>query len=163
VRIVPLLLFAACLLPAQTTLKTPGSPVQQPLPFSHKKHTELGLTCKTCHRNADPGESMGIAPASSCMGCHKTAAALSPAIQRLARYAEQKADPAWARVYLIPSYVFFSHRRHLEAGANCQTCHGSVAARDQLFRETDISMGGCMDCHIKQRARNDCNYCHEPR
>ncbi|MBK5293670.1 MAG: cytochrome c3 family protein [Acidobacteriia bacterium] len=162
-RIVILSLWAACIVCAQTGLKSPAAPVEQPLPFSHKKHSELGLTCKTCHKNADPGESMGIAAVSSCMGCHKTAAAESPAIKRLARHAEMKSDPVWARVYLIPSYVFFSHRRHLESGATCQTCHGPVAAQDQLRREIDISMGGCMECHVKNRARNDCNYCHEPR
>jgi len=159
----PVALLLAGLAWGQTDFRKPGAPVEQPMPFSHKKHVELGLVCKSCHKNADPGEIMGIAPASACMGCHKRALAESGSIKRLARYAESRAEVPWARVYLIPSYVYFSHRRHLESGANCETCHGPVASRDVLWRETDISMGGCMDCHIRNKARNDCNYCHEPR
>ena len=45
----------------------------------------------------------------------------------------------------------------------CENCHGPVATRDALFRETDLSMGGCMDCHRRNKAPNDCNFCHEPR
>ncbi|MBM3814711.1 MAG: hypothetical protein FJW20_24060 [Acidimicrobiia bacterium] len=140
-----------------------GEPVVQPIGFSHRVHAAAGLDCRNCHRNADPGEMMGIAPASACMGCHKTLAAESDGIKRLARHAENKQEVPWARVYAIPSYVYFSHRRHAEAGAKCETCHGPVASRDVLWKENDISMGGCMDCHVRHRARNDCNYCHEPR
>jgi hypothetical protein len=105
---------------------------------------------------------MGVAGPVFCLGCHGKDTG-KPAIQRLARWAEVKSEVPWARVYLIPSYVFFSHRAHLETGAGCDTCHGAVQERDVLFREADITMGGCMNCHVKNRARNDCNYCHETR
>ena len=33
------------------------SPREQPIPFSHKVHAgSLGLACKMCHTNPDPGE-----------------------------------------------------------------------------------------------------------
>ena len=147
---------------AQEAPKAPAPP-QQPLPFSHKTHVAAGLACKGCHANRDPGESMGLPATSLCMGCHKTTAVDKPAIRRLAEDAAQDRRILWNRVYRIPSYVFFSHRAHLEAKATCENCHGPVATRDALWRETDLSMGGCMDCHRRNKAPNDCNFCHEPR
>jgi len=141
----------------------PPRPVEQPVPYSHKKHIALGLACKNCHENADPGEMMGFPPVTFCMSCHKAVKAESPHIRKLARHAEEKSEPVWRRVYQIPSYVFFSHRAHLEANAKCETCHGAVPERDVLWGEANISMGGCMDCHRAHKASNDCNYCHEPR
>lgn len=140
-----------------------ADPIPQPLPYSHKTHVGLGLECKTCHTNADPGESMGIPKVSTCMGCHKTTKTESPHIQELAKALGEKREIKWKRVYQIPSYVFFSHRQHTDGGGTCADCHGDVKARDVLAREGDISMGGCMACHAKKKASNDCNTCHEPR
>jgi hypothetical protein len=139
-------------------------PPPQPLPFSHKVHAgDLKLQCKMCHVNPDPGEMMTFAPASKCMSCHSTIKADSPAIQKLAEAVKANREIKWARVYQIPGYVFFSHRAHLEAGGTCVECHGPVNTREQLFRETDISMGGCMNCHRAKKASLDCTYCHEQR
>jgi hypothetical protein len=135
----------------------------QPIPYSHKTHLALGLQCKNCHTNADPGEMMGYPATKTCMGCHTTIKKDSPAIQKLAGFAKDQKPVPWVRVYQIPSYVFFSHRVHTEAGASCQKCHGPVAERDVITKETDISMGACMDCHRSNKASIDCTYCHEQR
>jgi hypothetical protein len=146
---------------SQTATKTAPP---QPVPFSHKVHAgTLKLPCKTCHTNPDPGEMMTIVAASKCMPCHSTIKADSPAIQKLAAFAKENRELKWTRVYQIPGYVFFSHRAHLDAGSTCEECHGPVNTRDQLFRETDISMGGCMNCHRANKASLDCTYCHEQR
>jgi len=50
---------------------------------------------------------------------------------------------------------------HLTSGNTCQECHGQVAQRDQLFREVNLSMGGCMDCHRAKKASLDCLFCHD--
>ncbi|MBV8819987.1 MAG: cytochrome c3 family protein, partial [Acidobacteriaceae bacterium] len=50
---------------------------------------------------------------------------------------------------------------HLQSGNTCQECHGPVATRDQLAKEGDISMGGCMNCHRLKKASIDCTFCHE--
>lgn len=142
---------------------SPAGPVQ-PLPFSHKTHAEKAkLQCKTCHPNADPGERMTIAPVTTCMACHTSIKTDSPAIQKLTEAAKAKRNIQWTRVYEVPGYVSFSHKAHIQAGGTCQECHGPVATRDQLFRETDISMGGCMACHRQKGASIDCIYCHEPQ
>jgi hypothetical protein len=97
------------------------------------------------------------------MACHATVKKDSPHIQKLAASAKEGNALEWVRVYQIPSYVFFSHRAHVEAGAKCETCHGPVAERDVITKEVDISMGACMDCHRKTKASNDCRFCHDER
>ena len=136
---------------------------RQPLPYSHKIHAgKLNLPCRTCHPNPDPGERMTFPKAGTCMQCHKAIKTDSPAIQQLAKMAQDGGEIPWVRIYQIPSYVYFSHRAHSKAGAKCLDCHGRVANHDVLFKEMDISMGTCMDCHVKNKASVDCQYCHEP-
>jgi hypothetical protein len=121
----------------------------------------MKLACKMCHPNPNPGETMTIVPPAKCMDCHSTIKADSPAIQRLAALAKDGREVPWKRVYEIPSWVDFSHRAHLEKGNTCQECHGPVAERDQLSKETDIGMGGCMNCHRARKASLACDFCHE--
>src|SRR5678815_1762999 len=104
----------------------PPSP-QQPVPYSHKTHLALGLKCNSCHRNADPGEFMGFPAESLCMSCHQTIKTDSPNIQKIAAAAKEKKPIQWIRVYRIPTFVYFSHRVHTQAGASCETCHGPVS------------------------------------
>ena len=158
-----LLAAAACILgvSAYGTQQLPPAP-EQPLPFSHKVHAgEQKLDCGTCHRNPDPGEKMTFATAGMCMQCHSGIAADKASIQRLASFAQQKREIRWVRVYEIPSYVSFSHRSHLTAGSTCADCHGQVKERDRLYREGDISMKGCVNCHSAKNASTDCTYCHD--
>ena len=135
---------------------------KQPIPFSHKQHAgDLKINCKMCHPSPDPGERMTIASTSVCMQCHSAVKTESPAIQRLAALDKMKRPVPWAPVYEIPSYVFFSHKVHTAKGATCQDCHGPVAEREELSKESDISMGGCMNCHKLKNASLGCAVCHE--
>lgn len=154
---------AACALPAAGQGGSPPAPPpQQPIPFSHKLHAgQYELTCALCHPNPEPGEKMSIAGPGTCMECHSTIRAESEAIRKLASLASGGREVRWARVYQIPTYVFFSHKAHRESGSLCADCHGAVQERDQLSLETDISMGGCMSCHRAKNASNDCKYCHD--
>ena len=156
------LLWQAATSPGPATAPPPPPPAQ-PIPFSHKQHIALKLKCKMCHANPEPGESMGIAEASVCMQCHSTIKTDSPSIQKLAGFASQNRNIPWVRVYQIPGYVDFSHKRHLSSGATCETCHGQVEQREALFRETNISMGACMECHRQHKAPIDCTACHEQK
>jgi len=153
----------ALLLAASAAAQAPPRPApEQPLPFSHKTHAGTAkIPCRMCHPNPNPGERMTIAAPPVCMQCHSVVKTDSPAIQRLAAFAKNGRDIHWVRVYQIPSYVNFSHRTHVAAGNKCAECHGPVAERDALFREGDVSMGGCMNCHRAKKAGIDCTYCHE--
>lgn len=136
----------------------------QPIPFSHKTHTEAAkLTCKDCHALPDPGERAGLPATSKCMACHVTVKTDSPAIAKLATFHKEKRPVPWIRVYEIPGYVFFNHKIHVDSGATCETCHGPVATRDVVTREVKHNMGSCMSCHKDHKAPNDCTFCHDPR
>jgi hypothetical protein len=97
------------------------------------------------------------------MACHRTIKSDSAAIRELSRFASAKQDVPWVRVYQIPSWVYFSHKVHTGADADCEVCHGPVAQRERLAKETDLSMGGCMSCHRAHKATLDCAACHEPK
>ena len=154
------LLLAATV--ASLAQQDPRGPAQ-PIPYSHRQHLAMGLACHECHLNADPGDAMGLPPTSKCMSCHQAVAKDSAAIRKLAAYDHDKQEVPWVRVYKEPDYVFFSHREHLAAGAKCEDCHGPVAQRDRLFRESDILMAGCVSCHREHNASQACDYCHEKR
>jgi c(7)-type cytochrome triheme protein len=136
---------------------------EQPIPYSHKTHLAMGLKCSSCHKNADPGESMGLPEESFCMGCHQTVKADSPHIQKLAAAARDKKPLPWVRVYRLPAFVYFSHRVHTGAGTTCETCHGPVRERDVITKEVVHKMDSCMACHTAKKARNECTTCHEER
>lgn len=104
---------------------------------------------------------MGFAAPAVCMQCHSEIKSESPAIQKLTAAAKEKRELKWARVYEIPTYVFFSHRAHLAAGSACADCHGQVKEHERLYREMDVSMASCMNCHQAKGASLDCMYCHD--
>ncbi len=137
--------------------------VEQPIPYSHKKHLAMGLKCNSCHKNTDPGESMGLPGESFCMSCHQAVKTGSPHIQTLAAAAREKKPIPWVRVYQIPAFVYFSHRVHTKAGTTCESCHGPVRERDVITKEVELSMRTCMACHSERKARNECTTCHEEK
>jgi hypothetical protein len=123
--------------------KQPEPPVQ-PIPYSHRQHLALGLKCKNCHEMPDPGEMMGIPAAAKCMTCHQSVKPDSPAIQTLAAHARDNRPIKWVRVYQIPSFVEFSHKAHLAKDATLRNTTRPGGDTRDSWRETDISMGGCM-------------------
>jgi hypothetical protein len=141
----------------------PPAPVQ-PIPYSHKVHVALGLQCRGCHVNPDGGKLMTYPPTTLCMSCHATVAADRPAIRTLASFAARGTPVPWVRVYEVPDYVFWQHGSHLAAEVTCAACHGPVAERDVIARETNVTtMLGCRTCHDARQAYTDCNDCHDPR
>jgi hypothetical protein len=154
-RLFTSLLFASLLFSQEK------NPPVQPIPFSHKAHVALPLKCADCHTMPNPGEVITIPAVSKCMACHRTIKADSPAIKELRLYADQNRQVPWVRVMEIPSWVYFSHKTHVDAETKCESCHGPVAERDQLRAEVNLSMKGCMDCHRTRKATLDCAGCHE--
>ncbi len=98
-----------------------------------------------------------------CMSCHQSVKADSPHIAKVAAADREKKPIAWVRVYRLPSYVYFSHRVHTQAGATCERCHGPVRERNVKTKEVAHDMRSCMACHAATKARNDCTACHEER
>jgi hypothetical protein len=134
---------------------------EQPVPFSHKVHAgAVKLPCETCHTLSKSGQSLTIPQSPTCMLCHQTIATDKPGVQKLATFAKAGQLIPWVRIYQTPSFVTFSHKMHLDHNNTCQECHGQVAERDQLAKEADISMTGCVNCHQVKNAATGCDTCH---
>jgi Zn ribbon nucleic-acid-binding protein len=156
------LLVIAAIFTASSASQSTTTSVGQPIPFSHKQHAiQAGLKCAECHKLAPSGEVVSIPTGKSCMSCHVQIAKDRPAIKDLKSYVDENEPVPWIRVYELPSFVDFNHKVHLDAGANCATCHGPVATRDYLWRETELSMGACVACHRAKQASTNCSTCHE--
>lgn len=139
----------------------PGVVRAQPIPFSHKKHSVIGLNCRDCHGGALTQEKAGLPGTGKCMTCHRTLVTDNDAIRRLSAMHARKEEIEWVRVYQAPDFVFFSHATHSKAGVDCSACHGPVHEREVLAKEVPTSMTACMNCHAVKRAANGCNVCHE--
>ena len=147
--------------PASPPQTEPLRGPEQPVPFSHKQHAgNLKMPCEYCHTLSRSGETLMIPRASFCMQCHQTIATDNPGVQKLAEYAKTDRTIPWVRIYELPSFVSFSHRVHLQHGVTCEECHGQVAQRTRLYKEADISMATCVNCHREKQASTDCSTCH---
>lgn len=136
-------------------------PPAQPVPFSHRRHSALGMQCQTCHANPEPGDRMTFPAAAQCMACHTTIAKDKPPIQKLAKFAKSKQAIPWARLYVVASWVYWNHRTHLEAKMTCEVCHGRVEEMEVMKRVSDVAtMAGCIDCHRRNDVTNGCRSCH---
>ncbi len=140
----------------------PHPPPEQPIPYGHKKHLALGLNCKDCHANAEPGKLMAFPDTATCMQCHTTIAKEKPAIQKLTEYAKSKQPIPWVRVYTVLPGVAWSHRPHLRAGVKCETCHGQVQEMEAMAEVTSVTtMYACLNCHEMNQAKSACDSCHK--
>jgi len=137
------------------------TPPAQPIPYSHQKHLALGLECATCHTNPEPGNMMTFPDTGKCMSCHEVVAAKKASIQKLASYAKSGQPIPWVRVYAVTTGVSWTHRKHLDAGMKCETCHGQVAEMAEMSQTTSVtSMGVCISCHKLNNAPTVCQTCH---
>jgi hypothetical protein len=176
-------IFVAC---AAATLRVNSnvgySPVQ-PLPFSHQLHSgDHHIPCQYCHAGVQRSTEAPIPPLNVCMGCHAVVAKDKPDIKALAAAYAAGTPVQWVRVYSLPQFVKFNHGMHVNAGLECQTCHGDVQNMPRVRQVREFSMGQCLDCHrnndhlprvadIRYRdaakshghpvnAPYDCNTCH---
>ena len=133
----------------------------QPLPFSHKTHLASGLVCLTCHVNPDPGTRMTFPATATCLSCHTTIATDKPAIMSLTAFSESGEKIPWRRVYAITPGVTWSHRAHLDAGTQCETCHGDVSTMETMAEtKAIVAMATCISCHRAREAPTQCVTCH---
>jgi hypothetical protein len=124
------------------------------------------MDCQYCHFSAERSVDAGIPPVRVCMGCHTLVPGTnSPQeVDKLKGYWERQEPIPWVRIYKISDHAHFPHMRHIDAGLQCQECHGEVQTmgvieeRDPLWG--GANMGWCVSCHIEQDAARDCTVCH---
>jgi mono/diheme cytochrome c family protein len=157
-------------LPVATTRQGPV----QPIFFSHVIHAgSYQIACQYCHAGARRSSAAGLPSVERCMGCHKIVAAQgNPEVQKLHGYWERKEPIPWVRVFKVPEHAQFTHKQHVQAGMQCQTCHGRVEAMEQVYADTGqnivndllnlalvpakppkLTMGWCVECHRTVNAK----------
>jgi len=134
----------------------------QPIAFPHTVHAgQLQMPCTYCHTSVDRSRHAGAPPLEICMGCHRSIATDRGEIRKLARYFGEKRPVEWKRVYALPDFIYFSHKRHVKAGVACASCHGNVAGMKRVRRVNVLEMGWCVSCHRVRGASRDCATCHK--
>jgi nitrate reductase gamma subunit len=76
----------------------------------------------------------------------------------------------WVKVHNLPSFTRFDHGAHVNAGVDCQRCHGPVESMERVRQVEDLSMGWCVQCHRDTKGNEvagrvvrpsiDCTTCH---
>lgn len=167
-RIAGALLLLVALLSAQEATEYVSPPENlprevgpQPVAFSHKAHSGAGMNCQDCHVNVKRKAEAGLPGLRDCMICHTTIAVDRPEVQKLTMLTQQRMKVQWTRVYEVPEFVFFNHKKHMAADLECVQCHGPVETREVLAQEISVSMTACMNCHAERGVANHCYFCHD--
>lgn len=147
--------------PAPTIQAVAPAPAQ-PIEFSHAIHAgSYGIACQYCHADARRGPYAGLPSVARCMGCHKIVVAQgNPEVQKLHQHWNEKREIPWVRVHKLQGFVHFPHKRHVQVGLACQTCHGPVETMQRVAQVAPLTMGWCVSCHAERGAPIDCVICH---
>ena len=143
----------------------PATAIQQPIAFDHAVHSQQGMACVDCHRQAEQGVHATFPPLKACMLCHVEPQGEHPDEPLVRDYADRGDAIPWIQVNRLPGHVFFSHRAHVtRAGMDCAECHGDmsvVSAPVGLPQIEHLDMASCVQCHEQRSARSDCIDCHK--
>jgi mono/diheme cytochrome c family protein len=147
--------------PAAAAQPSAPAPVQ-PIEFSHAIHAgSYGIDCQYCHADARRGVYAGLPSVARCMGCHKLVAAQgNPEVQKVHEYWNRKEAIPWVRIHKLTGFVHFPHKRHVQVGLPCQTCHGPVETMQRIAQVAPLTMGWCVGCHAERRGPLECVVCH---
>ena len=151
-----------------------------------QKMEGLGLDCTFCHRTVTTQANAGVPPVGFCATCHQVIGAADNVQLTILRDAadiignDGPSPINWQRVHRLPDHVRFVHEPHIRyltqnpdkvkgttdgvtegASGVCSTCHGNVAAMQQVEQVESLKMGQCVDCHRDNGAPTDCVACHQ--
>lgn len=146
-------------------------PSGQPIAFPHNLHAgteegQAGMDCMFCHFSAERSVDAGLPPVQTCVGCHQVIPGQNnpEEVQKLMDYWERGEQIPWVRIYKISDHAHYPHMRHLNAGLQCQQCHGEVQNMEVINSRDPAwggnNMGWCIDCHRQEEASVDCAVCH---
>jgi mono/diheme cytochrome c family protein len=148
--------------PPPPAARAPAAAPVQPIEFSHAIHAgSYGIDCQFCHADARRSVYAGLPSVARCMGCHKIVAAQgNPEVQKVHEYWNRKQAIPWVRIHNLAGFVRFPHKRHVQVGLACQTCHGPVETMQRVAQVAPLTMGWCVTCHAERRGPLDCVACH---
>lgn len=151
---------------AVTAVAMSQSTPAQPIEFPHNTHVGLGLQCRYCHPGVDWGPTAGLPTTDKCWGCHQQVKKEgSERLATLTEYAEANEQIPWVPVAIQPDFVHFTHKGHIQAGLECETCHGDLSTMTVAEVQPRQNMGWCLGCHQEMRPEqwdrlSDCSLCH---
>lgn len=119
----------------------------QPVPFSHKHHANLGVDCRYCHTSVEESGFANIPPTKTCMNCHNEMWNEAPMLEPVRESFKSGESLEWTRVHDLPDFVYFNHAIHVNKGIGCATCHGRVDTMPLMWREEPLFMAWCLECH----------------
>jgi len=123
-------------------------PLDQPVAFSHKHHVgDDGIDCRYCHTSVEKGPFAGVPPTHTCMTCHSQIWSNSPLLEPVRESFRTGRPLEWVRVHDLPDFVYFNHSVHVKKGVGCVTCHGQMDEMPLTWKENDLTMGWCLNCH----------------
>jgi hypothetical protein len=123
-------------------------PLEQPIQFSHKHHvTDDGIDCRYCHSSVDKSNNAGMPATEVCMTCHSQIWKESPLIRPIQESYRANKPIQWTRVHDLPDFAYFNHSIHVRKGVSCVSCHGRVDEMPITWKEKELSMAWCLDCH----------------
>ncbi|MHC4547608.1 MAG: cytochrome c3 family protein [Planctomycetota bacterium] len=136
--------------------------------INHAVHIARDLECVDCHVGVETHAVAGVPSIAICAECHEDAEDAIGGTEngkRILDHVVAKKELWWPQLYSLPDHVVFSHRRHVALGKiACETCHGDIASTTTLPEEPvpeTLTMDGCMDCHARSGADQDCFACHK--
>ena len=163
----------------------------QPIAFPHNQHAgsepgQNNMDCQFCHFSAERSVDAGIPSVASCWGCHVAIPGTNhpEEVAKIQGYLERDEPIPWVRIYKISDHAHFPHMRHVNAGLECQECHGEIQemevltkpdewwtpAKELFFGQDPVwggdNMGWCVECHRQPdengepQASTDCAVCH---
>lgn len=142
--------------------RTPA--VAQPVAFNHRKHTEqLKIACQLCHPYDATGAHAGLPSAQTCVMCHQVPQGTTAEAARLTVLLARGDPLRFNKLFHLPPYVYFTHRRHVGiAKLPCETCHGAIAHSERPPERplVTIRMRVCLGCHQDKGQSVDCVACH---
>jgi hypothetical protein len=122
-------------------------PREQPVPFSHKHHANMGIDCRYCHTSVEKAAFAGIPPTRTCMNCHSMIFADAPILEPVRESWRSGQSLEWTRVHDLPQFVYFDHSIHVSKGIGCSTCHGRIDEMPLVRKANTLYMGWCLNCH----------------
>lgn len=143
----------------------------QPIAFPHNAHAgseegQANMNCQFCHYSAERSVDAGLPSVATCWGCHQVVQGpnVPEEVAKIQGYMERGEPIPWVRIYKISDHAHFPHMRHIDAGFQCQDCHGEVQEMGVLSERDPVwggdNMGWCVDCHRENEASIDCAVCH---
>lgn len=120
---------------------------EQPVPFSHKHHSNLGIDCRYCHTSVEKSSFANVPPTQTCMNCHNIMWKESDMLEPVRDSWATGESLEWTRVHDLPDFVYFNHSAHVNNGIGCSTCHGRVDQMPLMYREKPLYMKWCLECH----------------